>query len=462
MEITYSVDADAQGNVWVCGTGGAAKRDIVTGTWQRYRLTNTSQIDYFVEDFSIDIEGNVWLTGNAGSGVGGFQMFDGTRWTGFNEYTYGLGFPFPYQADNTQAIYARPSNGDVVFNPTFNGIHAWDGTNFFPLEDELTTSKGFTEDSQGRLWSLGEYYNLRYYNESVPEWVTVPLMGWGQKIKTDPTLPGTIWALTDYEILRTDGINSLSLIVDSFPGNMAVFTGLAIDNDGIIWTGTFSSNTGEGSTLIRYDTNTGLYNTWSYVEGWPFPGEFVRPMIISPDGKLWLAYSSDYPSTESGILSYDGVNVEVFPAAPGGLPQWGGLPNSNIEDIKVRVTEGGYELWMSCMGRGMAVLDVVTDPVSVTKKPLNKPVNTLTVWPNPATHKTEIAFTNELSGPVQLAIYDLQGRMVKELINHAIDKGQQTITWDLTNQTGQPVGAGIYVARLSNPKEVKSAKIVVR
>jgi len=131
-EFTLSVDADEQGNVWVCGIEGAAKRDVQTGNWQRYRITNTSQIDYFVEDLSLDGEGNVWMTGNAGSGVGGFQKFDGTNWTGFNEYTYGLGYPFPYQADNTQAICRRPSNGDVVFNPTFNGIHAWDGTDFFP------------------------------------------------------------------------------------------------------------------------------------------------------------------------------------------------------------------------------------------------------------------------------------------------------------------------------------------
>ena len=95
-EFTLSVDADEQGNVWVCGIEGAARRDAQTGNWQRYRITNTSQIDYFVEDFSLDSEGNVWLTGNAGTGVGGFQKFDGERWTGFNEYTYGLGYPFPF------------------------------------------------------------------------------------------------------------------------------------------------------------------------------------------------------------------------------------------------------------------------------------------------------------------------------------------------------------------------------
>ncbi|MBK6966858.1 MAG: T9SS type A sorting domain-containing protein [Bacteroidales bacterium] len=461
-EFTSSVDTDLQGNVWVCGTGGAAKRDVVTGNWQRYRITNTSQIDYFVGDFSFDTEGNVWMTGNAGSGVGGFQKFDGSRWTGFNEFTYGLGHPFPYQADNTQAIYARPSNGDVVFNPTFNGIHAWDGTNYFALEADMTTSKGFTEDSQGRIWSLGEYYNIRYYDESVPEWITVPIVGWGLLIKTDPTLPGTIWASTDYEILRTDGVNSLSLPIENFPGSGAWFTGLAIDNDGIMWTGTWSQFTSTGSTLIRYDSNTGLYRTWSYDEGWPFPGEHLSPLAISPDGKVWMAYGSEYPSTVSGILSYDGVNIEVFPSSPGGIPQWGGLPNANIKDIKIRETTGGYELWMSCMGRGMAVLDVVTDPVGIAEKPFNKTDNNLSVWPNPATDKVEIAFNSEIAGQVQLAVYDLQGRLVKELISNNISRGSHTISWDLTGQGGSRVVNGVYIARLSDTEQTETIKIVVK
>ena len=462
MEPTNSVDIDALGNVWVCGTGGAAKRDVVTGNWQRYRITNTSQIDYFVRDLSLDSDGNIWMTGNAGSGFGGFQMFDGTRWTGFNEYTYGLGHPFPYQADNTDAIYARPSSGNVVFNPTFHGIHQWDGVNYISLEDIMTTSKGFTEDSQGRMWSLGEYFNLRYYDESIPEWVSVPISGSGLKIKPDPTLPGTIWASTDLEILRTDGINSLSLTTDNFPGSSAWFTGLAIDNNGIMWTGTWGQFQSSGSTLIRYDPNTGLYTTWSYDEGWPFPGEHVRPATLSPDGKLWMQYDSEYPSDDAGILSYDGVNIEVFPAPPGGIPQWGGLPNSSILDIKVRETIGGYELWMSCLGRGVAVLDVITDPVGVTVTPLTKPINTLTVWPNPATNLTEISFYNENSCLVYLAVYDLQGRIVKELLSNILDQGQHKVTWNLTNQTGQQVDPGFYLAKLSNAKDAKSIKIVVK
>lgn len=462
FEVTTSVDMDKQGNVWVCGAEGAARRDVNTGEWQRYRITNTSQIDYFVEDLSLDSEGNVWMTGNAGTGVGGFQKFDGSRWTGFNPYTYGIGHPFPYQADNSQAIYSRPSNGNIVFNPTFNGIHAWDGTDFFPLEDILTTSKGFTEDSRGRLWSLGEYYNIRYYNESMNDWTTLPIVGSGSHIMRDPATEGAIWATTDYEMQRTDGTTTYSRSIEDFPGSAAWFTGFAPDANGIVWTGTWSQFTSTGSTLIRLDTKTGLYQTWLHDEGWPFPGEHVRPLTITPDGRLWMQYDSEYPSTDAGICWYDGINVGILPSSPGGVPQWGGLPNSNIKDIEFRGVPGGYELWMSCMGRGMAVLTVITGQVGIAGQAPLKPDNFLSAYPNPASNKVTIGFNTDMTGFVQLAIYDIQGKKIKDIISETTDKGPHTPEWDLTYQNGHKVGTGVYFAKFVNAEHAESTKIIVR
>ena len=461
-EVTTSVDADQQGNVWVCGAGGAARRDVNTGEWQRYRITNTSQIDYFVEDLSVDNDGNIWMAGNAGSGVGGFQKFDGKRWTGFNQYTYGLGYPFPYQADNTQAVYSRPSNGDIVFNPTFNGIHSWDGTDFSPLEDFLTASKGFTEDSQGRLWSLGEYYNIRYYNGITNDWTTLPIVGWGSRIMKDPATDGAIWAATDYEIQRTNGTNTFRRGIEDFPGSAAWFTGFAVDADGIVWVGTWSQFTSTGSTLIRLDANTGLYQTWVHDEGWPFPGEHLRPLTITSDGRLWMQYDSEYPSTESGLLWYDGVNIGVFPSSPGGVPQWGGLPNSTIKDLEVKEIPGGYELWMSCLGRGIAVLQINTGTVNVQEKEGIAAENKISAYPNPATEKVTIRFNNENSGIVQLSVFDINGKKVKDIVHTTLTKGIQTAEWDLTYQNGQKVAKGVFFVRLQNSALVDLTKIVVQ
>ncbi len=458
---TYSADIDQQGNIWVCGVGGAARRDAQTGQWQRYRITNTSQIDYFVEDFTIDADGNVWFTGNAGTGVGGFQKFDGTNWTGFNEYTYGLGYGFPYQADNTNAIYSRPSNGHIVFNPNFNGIHAWNGSSFYPLEDYLTTSEGFAEDNQGRLWSLGEYYSLRYYNNVLNDWTPVPVTGWGLRIIQDPAGQG-IWAATDYEILRTDGTTSFSRMVSDFPGSASWFTGLAADDAGIVWVGTWSQFTSTGSTLIRLDTNTGLYQIWSYDEGWPFPGEHVRPLTITPDGRLWMQYDSEYPSTDAGICWYDGTNVGIFPSSPGGIPQWGGLPNSTIEKVEVKEINNGYELWMSCLGRGIAVLTFYSSSVDVAKYEFLSATGALTASPNPATSTVKLHFPLQKASFVDLVICDIMGKKVKTLVNSNLSAGPQEVEWNLTGENNEKIPAGVYVATMRCEGAGMSAKVVVR
>ena len=460
--VTRSVDIDGQGNVWVCGTGGAARRDVQTGYWQRYRLTNTAQIEYLVEDIALDDSGNVWMTGNAGTGVGGFQKFDGSRWTGFNEYTYGLGYPFPFPADNTQAICRRPSNGDVVINPTFNGIHAWTGSGYYALENLLTSSKGFEEDSQGRLWSLGNYGGLRYFDDASFQWTDIPLSGWGLNIRKDPVMPGTVWASTDNEILRTNGLNEFRRTVSDFPGSADWFTGFAADSQGIAWVGTWSQFTSTGSTLIRINTVTGQYQTWEHDAGWPFPGEHVRPMAVTPDGLLWLQYDSEYPSTDAGICWFDGTNVYALPSAPGGLPQWGGLPNSNIRELEVRPFPGGYELWMSCKGRGIAVLTVYTEATGIPNQPSMETGCCFSVYPNPSAGQAKFEFENEENGKVQLALYDLKGRRVVDILDKVLAGGRQCIDWSGIGEDGTKVTSGIYFARLSTRSKVITIKLILK
>ncbi|MFZ1518369.1 MAG: T9SS type A sorting domain-containing protein [Ignavibacteriaceae bacterium] len=455
-DLNLSIDVDKQGDVWVCGLEGAAKRDAVTGSWQRYRITNTSQIDYFVEDISIDDQGNVWMTGNAGTGVGGFQKFDGERWTGFNQYTYGLGYDFPFQADNTQAIYYRSSDSTVAINPTFHGIHTWNGTNYFTLEDSFSTSKGFTEDSEGRLWSLGEYYNLRYFDKNIPDWIDVPIVGSGKSIIRDQTLPGTIWASTDYEILRTNGITTFSRSIGDFPGSAAWFTELAVDK-GIAWIGTYSQFTSTGSTLIRLDSNTGNYTIFKHDLGWPFPGEHVYPRLVTPDGKLWLMYDSEYPSTEAGLCWYDGVNVGVIPSSPGGIPQWGGLPNSNIRELEYKAVTGGYELWMSCKGRGIAVLTVKDGTTAVeNEKELPTDFVLSQNYPNPFNPGTKISWQSPVNSHQLLKVYDILGNEIITLVDEYKSAGKYEIDF---NASALP--SGIYFYQLQAGSFVETKKMIL-
>lgn len=350
---TYAIDIDNSGNIWVTGVGGAAKRDAQTGIWQRLRITNSSQIDYWVEDISIDVQGNVWMTGNAGPGVGGFQKFDGVRWTGYNNANYGLGYPFPFQTDNTEVIYYRPSNGQIIVNPMFGYLHSWNGSSYTSLNYPHDRSEGLVEDSQGRLWSLGEYFNLKYYNDAANSWTSVPFDGWGYKIAKDPTRPGTIWACSGNQVLRTDGTYNFTRYNTSFTElnpQSDLLTTVAPAPDGIAWVG---SNQG----LFKLNANNGTYQFFS-PQNSQIPGENISPLLVTDDGRLWFAnFGSTGPN---GLCWFDGTNFGIIPQQ-----QIGGLPHAQIYDTEVKYLQTGYELWISCASRGIAVLTVTGTIVPV-------------------------------------------------------------------------------------------------
>lgn len=365
------LDIDADGNVWLCGSseGGAFRRDAVTGEWQRYRITNTSQFDNFNSDLSIDpVTGDVYACANAGTGIGGMVQFDGIRWTGFNQYTYGLGFEWPFDTDNSEALCVRPSTGGVAVNPTSHFSFEFDGSSWTSIPGGPDQIRQYAEDSLGRLWGVGHYGSLGLFTNG--GFTQVDGGGWGLRLEADPVRPGTVWANEDWMVTRTDGVYRFSRTIEDFPELLfesPFFNGLAVDHDGSAWVGARLLDIAfqPAGGLMHLDPATGQYTLEASYEGWPFPGDHVYPHCVTPDGKLWMSYEGgQFPDYVFGMCWWDGVNVGDFPAPGGGEPQWGGLPHAAIQDLEVKLIPGGYELWMSCLSRGIAVLTVMT-PTSV-------------------------------------------------------------------------------------------------
>ncbi|MBS1722005.1 MAG: hypothetical protein JSS66_03240 [Armatimonadetes bacterium] len=355
------LDIDTAGRIWACGTstGGAFRRDALTGVWQRYRITNTSQFDLFNNDLTLDpVNGDVYACANAGPGYGGMVKFDGVRWTGFNNYTYGLGVNWPFNGDNSDAVYVRPSSRKVAVNPYVTYTQEWNGSSFSPLNGGPEQVETYEEDSLGRLWVTGHYGGLGFFNGA--NYSFVASGDWFSTVKRDPSRSGTVWANLGWEARRTDGANTLFVKTPADFGSTGLFTGLAVQPNGVCWMGIWQQFVSTGSILVRMDPTSGTVQQWNHDQGWPFPGEHVRPLAVTPDGRVWMSFDSEYPSTDMGLLWWDGTKVHVFPAPPNGEWRWGGLPHANISDLEVRVVPGGYELWMSCATRGLAVLKVQT------------------------------------------------------------------------------------------------------
>ena len=70
-------------------------------------------------------------------------------------------------------------------------------------------------------------------------------------------------------------------------------------------------------------------------------------------------------------------------------------------------------------------------------------------------------FTNPRSGRVELALFDLTGRLVRSLLAAEMTAGEHRAVWDGRSDAGRPVGSGVYFARLRASGEVRSVKLML-
>jgi flagellar hook capping protein FlgD len=81
--------------------------------------------------------------------------------------------------------------------------------------------------------------------------------------------------------------------------------------------------------------------------------------------------------------------------------------------------------------------------------------------PNPVHANTVFAFSLPKTASVRLALYDLNGRLVREIANETREAGPQRVQWDGTGNDGSRVKDGIYFARMEALGQVLSHKVVV-
>jgi flagellar hook assembly protein FlgD len=79
--------------------------------------------------------------------------------------------------------------------------------------------------------------------------------------------------------------------------------------------------------------------------------------------------------------------------------------------------------------------------------------------PSPARGPVALSFTLPHAAAVQLAIYDLSGRHVRELSSGVRTAGEHVISWDLHDEAGRAVGAGLYFAQLRTEGHQLTQKI---
>jgi V8-like Glu-specific endopeptidase len=82
-------------------------------------------------------------------------------------------------------------------------------------------------------------------------------------------------------------------------------------------------------------------------------------------------------------------------------------------------------------------------------------------YPNPSNPTTTIAFSLEDGASVHLAVYDVSGRRVRELVNERRDAGAYKIEWDGKDDTGAAVASGVYFCRLVAGSFTETRKMTI-
>lgn len=80
--------------------------------------------------------------------------------------------------------------------------------------------------------------------------------------------------------------------------------------------------------------------------------------------------------------------------------------------------------------------------------------------PNPFARETRLSFQLAAPSPTRIAIYDVTGRLVSQLVDERLGPGAHTVTWEGRDAAGRQVPAGVYFARLKATEFEQTRKLV--
>jgi flagellar hook assembly protein FlgD len=81
--------------------------------------------------------------------------------------------------------------------------------------------------------------------------------------------------------------------------------------------------------------------------------------------------------------------------------------------------------------------------------------------PNPFNPTTRIRFDLPEAAAVRLAVYNVNGQMIRILANGPMQAGARDVTWDGRDAAGRAAASGIYFYRLDAGRFTQTRKMIL-
>jgi hypothetical protein len=180
-------------------------------------------------------------------------------------------------------------------------------------------------------------------------------------------------------------------------------------------------------------------------------------LALQPVGDLLLAGGWFAPVAQQG-----GPNVAVFDG--GAWRGFGSGFDGWVEDIaeyESHVYFGGvFRRAGDRASAFMARLDQALVPEPWPPHP-DQPAADLVVRPNPFNPSTTVTFSLAGGAAVRVSVFDLQGRLVRQLLDERLPAGAHAVTWNGADASGSTVASGVYLLELDMDGRARTRKVVL-
>jgi hypothetical protein len=196
------------------------------------------------------------------------------------------------------------------------------------------------------------------------------------------------------------------------------------------------------------------------------------------------AYSSLFEMNPDNDLVFIGTEFGIYVTndIESGNPTWmaennnlGGVPvfmlkqqtvrkgNDTITFVNIDTTYVVYKgvnnfgvIYGATFGRGLISLDEFQKPVGISDPGKPGPEGQLLIYPNPATDRITVEFDVTTAGPVEISIFDFQGKLVKQVDLGTRPEGNHEAILNCS-----ALKAGSYILRLRSGNRSYTSKFII-
>jgi hypothetical protein len=208
------------------------------------------------------------------------------------------------------------------------------------------------------------------------------------------------------------------------------------------------------SSTVFCITNCSLLLTNTII--WENHGLAVEFSSTSNPNSVSVNYC-DVEGGQDGITTNDNGSISWLPG------------NIEIDPLFCNSDSGDFNLAENspCVGAGennadMGAFGIGCDAILATYQDIMPLQYALYQnYPNPFNPLTTLHYDLPKDALVNITIYDMTGRIVKNLVSSQQNTGYKSIQWNATNNAGQPVSAGLYLYTIDAGQFRQAKKMVL-